>query len=121
MCVVKLDCPLDRGITDDVAVGEILGNNACAGLFLLRDLVGIPLSVSGGVLSIDGRRAACRLDGDVGRAELGVVQEEGGLGGGLLLEGDGRGLCLALGLDVEAGNLAAGNAVRYAGRGEGVA
>lgn len=115
MCVVKLDCPLDRSITDDVAVGEILSNNACAGLFLLRDLVGIPLSIGGGMLSVDRRRAARRLDGDVGRAELGVVQEEGGLGGGLLLEGDGRGLGLALGLDVEAGNLAAGNAVRYVG------
>lgn len=113
MCVVKLDCPLDRSITNDVAVGEILGNNPRAGLLLLRDLVGVPVSVSGGMLSIDGRRAARRLDGDVGRAELGVVQQESGLGGCLLLEGDGRGLGLALGLDVEAGDLAAGEAVRY--------
>lgn len=66
MCVVELDCPLDRSITDDVAVGEVLSDNTCAGLLLLRDLVGIPLSVSGGVLSVDGRRAARRLDGDVG-------------------------------------------------------
>lgn len=115
--MVKLDRPLDRGIADDVAVGEVLSNNACARLLLLRDLVGVPLSISGWVLGIDRGRAARRLDGDVGRAQLGVVQEEGSLGGSLLLEGDGRRLGIALRLDVEAGNLAAGRAVRYASRG----
>lgn len=52
MCVVKLDRSLDRGITDNVAVGKVLGNDSGAGLLLLRDLIGIPLSVSGGVLSV---------------------------------------------------------------------
>lgn len=113
MGVVKLDGPLDGGITDNVAVSEVLGDNSCAGLLLLGDLVRVPVSVSGGVLSIGRGRAARRLDGDVVGAELGVVQEEGSLGRCLLLECDARGLSLALCLDVEAGNLAAGRAVRY--------
>lgn len=46
-------------------------------------------------------------DGDVRGAELGVVEEEGGLGGGVLLEGHGGGLGLAFCLDVEAVDLAA--------------
>jgi hypothetical protein len=63
--VVKLDRSLDRSITDNVAMGEVLGNDSGAGLLLLRDLVGIPVSISGGVLSILRGRSAGRLDGDV--------------------------------------------------------
>lgn len=65
VCVVKLDRSLDRSITDNVAMGEVLGNDSGAGLLLLRDLVGIPVSISGGVLSILRGRSAGRLDGDV--------------------------------------------------------
>jgi hypothetical protein len=50
-------------------------------------------------------------DADLARAELGVVEEEGGLGGGLLLKGDSGGLEAALfvglGSDGEGGDLAA--------------
>lgn len=48
MLVVKRNCPLDRGVTDCVAVCEVLGNNARARLVFLRDI----MFVAGGVLGI---------------------------------------------------------------------
>jgi hypothetical protein len=54
-------------------------------------------------------------DVDLAWAELGVVEEEGGLGGGLLLEGDSRGLDAALlvglGGEGEGGDLAAARSI----------
>lgn len=48
MLVVKRNCPLDRGVTDCVAVCEVLGNNARARLVFLRDI----MFVAGGVLGV---------------------------------------------------------------------
>lgn len=76
-------------------MGEVLGNNSRAGLVLLLDLVLIILSGGGSLLSSDLADGRGRLDVDLRGTKLGVVEEEGGLGGGLLLEGDGRGLCSA--------------------------
>lgn len=105
--VVQLDGTLDGGIANNVAVRKVLGDDPRPGLLLLCDLVGVTLGVGGGLGRRVVRGAGRRRHADVGGSKLGVVQEQSGLGGSLLLEGDGRGLGLALGLDIEAGDLAA--------------
>ncbi len=93
MLLVESEGTLDCFIADDVAVGEILGDDARAGLVFLCDVL-LVVRLFGG-----GRLAAGDLverggggDGDLGGAELGVVEEEGGLGCGFLLEGYRGGL-----------------------------
>jgi hypothetical protein len=107
--LIEGDCALDRGVGDGVAVGEVLGDDAGAGFVLLRDLDvvlvgGFGGDVAGGDL-VDGLGGG---DGDLGRAELGVVEEEGGFGGGFFLEGYGCGLGGCGGGDGEGGDFATG-------------
>lgn len=136
--VVKLDGALDRGVAYHVAVCEVLGNDARPRLLLLCDLVPVTFGVDGAAMwfGVVGADARCGRHADVRGAELGVVEEEGGLGGGVLLcsvesavcfvvripgsksrnqgeltEGHGRRLGLFLGLHVKAGDLAAGQHV----------
>lgn len=110
--VVKVDGAGDGGISDDIAVSQVLCDDARTWLLLLCDVVAIAVGVGHGYAVVAGRlvggQACVRSHGNVGGAELGVIKEEGGLGGGVLLKGHGSGLGLALGLDVETGNLAAG-------------
>jgi len=103
---VKLDTLLKGGITDDVSMSQVLGEDASAGLLLLCDVVRVAVSVlgEGRILS---RVVAGRCDRDVVLAELGVVQQKSSLLRGLLLEGDLGRLGLALGGDLDVGNLAA--------------
>lgn len=86
MLVVKIDGLLNCLVTDYIAMGEVLGNNARARLFLLCNLIGIALIVRGIVAVI--RVGRCRGNLDLSRAELGVVEEEGSLCGSFLLESD---------------------------------
>jgi hypothetical protein len=67
-------------------VGEHLGHHAGAGLVLLGELVIFAVAAAGAAQVVEGLG---RADVDLAGAELGIVEEERGLGGGLLLEGDG--------------------------------
>lgn len=108
--LVEVERARDGGVADDVAVGQILGQDARARLLLLRDLVAVAVRRGDAVVArgLVGGEAGCGGDGDVRGAKLGVVEEEGGLGGGVLFERHGRGLGLAFDLDVEALDLATG-------------
>ena len=101
--LVEIQSALSSLVTDGVAVGEILGDDAGAWLLLLGDLVGVLLSVGWLVLLCSFRAG----DGNLGAAELGVVKEEGRLGGRLLLEGYRGILGLAGWGDLDLGNLSA--------------
>lgn len=101
--LVEIQGALGSLVTDNVAVGEILGDDAGAWLLLLGDLVGVLLGLGWLVL-------LCSLgagDGNLGAAELGVVEEEGGLGRRLLLEGYRGILRLAGWGDLDLGDLSA--------------
>lgn len=107
--LVEVEGARDGGVADHVAVREVLGQDARARLLLLCDLVAVAVRgrdaiVARGLVGGEAGRGGYR---DVRGAELGVVEEEGGLGGGVLLEGHGGGFGVAVGLDVEAVDLAA--------------
>ena len=89
--LVEGDGFLERGLGDEVAVRENLGEDARAGLFFLGEdgaAVGGAVGFGGGL-----RRGVVRGggagDGDLVAAEGGVVEEEGGARGGFLFEGYG--------------------------------
>jgi len=103
---VELEAALNGGIANHIAVGEILGENAGTGLLLLRNLVGVTLGILGIVGAVVLSIASRSQDGNLVGTELGVIQEESRLGSGFLLKGDVRGLGLALGGDLDVGNLA---------------
>lgn len=104
--LVQLDGALDRGVTDHVAVCQILGQDASAGLHLLRDLVvGVALSSKVGAVIL--RVAGGAGHGDVVGAELCVVEQESCLHGRLLLKGHFCAFRLALGGDFDIGDFAA--------------
>lgn len=107
---VQLDGAFDGGVANDVSVSEILGEDASAGLLLLRDVVRVAVHL-GVVVALIICGAAGAGDGDVVRSKLGVVEEEGRLHGRFLLKGDVGGLGVALGSDFEVGNLATANVV----------
>jgi len=83
---VKLNGTLDSLVANDVAVSKVFSDDTAAGLLLLCDLVAVTLRVFGVVAAIVlvGARGADNLD--LGRSELGVVEQEGSLGSSLLLE-----------------------------------
>lgn len=106
---VKLDGALNGSVADDVAVGEVFGEDTRAGLLLLGDVVGLALSV-GGVVGTTIITASARAgDGDVVGAKLRIVEEEGSLHGSLLLEGDFSGLSLAFSADLDVCDLSTVN------------
>ena len=78
--VVQGDGALKGGVAEDVAVGEILGYDPGSGLVFLRDVMAFAgfFFVVGACELGD---AGCAGDGDLGGAELGVVEEEGGFCG----------------------------------------
>lgn len=104
---VQLDSALDGGISDHVAVSEVLGQDASTGLLLLGDLVGVAVGVLGGVSSIIVDILAGAGNLEVVGAELGVVEEKSSLLGRLLLKSDVGRLGLALSGDLEISDLAA--------------
>lgn len=71
--VVELKTALDGGVSDHVAVGEVLGQDAGTGLLLLRDLVGVAVRIVSGVGDIIIDIGAGAGDLEVVGAELGVV------------------------------------------------
>jgi hypothetical protein len=105
---IEIESALDGGISYDVTVGEVLSQDASAGLLLLGDLVGVAVSVLGGgdIVVVVGTGAG---DLKVVGAELGVVEEESGLLGSLLLEDDLSGLGLTLLGDLDIRDLSAGD------------
>lgn len=109
--VVELDSASDGSISNNIAMSQVLCDDARAWLLLLCNVVAVAVGVGRGDAIVTGRlvggQACSRGHGDVRSAKLGVVQEQSGFGGGILLEGHSGGLGVALGLDVEAGDLAA--------------
>jgi len=85
--LVERDGALQTCVSDEVSMGEILGENARAWLLLLCDLVIVTVSVGSGrgALAVV---VVCvrRRHRDIGRPELGVVKQKGSLGGGFLLK-----------------------------------
>jgi hypothetical protein len=83
--LVQSDRFLDRLVADYVSVGQVLCQDAGAGLVFLGDVVLFFLGLggcsfgAGDVFDVVG----C-FDVDGGGAELGLVEEEGGLGGAVL-------------------------------------
>lgn len=101
--LVEIQGALGSLVTDGVAVGEILGDDAGAWLLLLGDLVRVLLRVAWLVL-------LCSLgpgDGNLRAAELRVVEKERRLGGRLLLEHYRGILRLAGWGDLDLGDLSA--------------
>lgn len=83
--MVQLDGALDRGITDNVAMCQVLGDDARARLFLLCNFVRVTFGVGGNMcVGFVRAGACCGCHADVRGAQLGVVQEEGGLGSSVL-------------------------------------
>lgn len=108
---VEVDGTLGGLVTNAVAVSEVLSNDARAGLLLLGELIAVALGLALVVAGIVIGRSAGARDLDVCATELSVVEEKGGLGSSLLLEGDGGLLGVAGLLDLEVGDLAAVGAV----------
>lgn len=106
--VVKVDGSLDGLVSYDVAMGHVLGDDAGSRLLLLRDLVAVSLGVLGEVASVVVVAAAGRSDLDVAGSELRVVEKEGRLGRGLLLECDGGTLGLLGGTEFDGADLTTG-------------
>lgn len=101
MLLVEIQAALEGSISNNVAMGEILGEDAAARLLFLGDLVGVTLR---SVLVIV--FASSASDTDVVRSKLGVVQEQGSSGSGLLVEDDGSVLAVAILVDLDVCDLA---------------
>lgn len=82
MFLVELDGALDSGVGEDVAVREVLGHDTGAGFVFLGYLVvgggGVASGVGGGGELGEGGGGG---DLNLGRAELGVIEKQGGFGG----------------------------------------
>lgn len=111
MLVVEFDSASDGSVSNNVAMSQVLCDDARAWLLLLCDIVAVAVGIGRGNAVVAGRliggQACSRGHGYVRSAELGVVEEQGGFGGGVLLKGHSGGLGVAIGLDVEASDLAA--------------
>lgn len=105
---IKIESALDGGISYDVTVGEVLSQDASAGLLLLGDLVGVAVNVlgRGDIVIVVGTGAG---DLKVVGAKLGVVEKESSLLGSLLVEDDLSGLGLTFLGDLDIRNLSAGD------------
>jgi len=106
MLLVKINGTLDGLVTENVAVSKIFSNNAASWLLLLSDLVTVTLSILCEVASIVVGAAGSRRNLNMGGTKLSVVQEEGCLGRGFLLEGYGRILSLVGWSDLKVSDLA---------------
>jgi hypothetical protein len=106
MLLIQINGTLGGLISDNVAMSQILGNDARSRLLLLSNLIAIALSLCSIVTSVILVGASCAGDLDMSGAKLGVVEEESSLGRGLLFECYGGILGLTSGLDFDAGDLA---------------
>lgn len=103
---VEVNGVLDGGIANDVAVGEVFGQDTGARLLLLRNVVRLALAAGGRARAV--RVGAARAGhGNVVGTELSVVEQESSLHGRLLFEGDFGRLGLTLGGDFDVGDLSA--------------
>jgi hypothetical protein len=93
--VIKINSSLSSLVTNYVAMSEILGDDTRSWLLLLCNLIAITASIAGEVASIILTRTRCAANLYLRGTKLCVVEEKGGLSGGLFLEGDCRGLSLA--------------------------
>ena len=107
MLLVQFNGTLGSLIADNIAMGQVLSNDAGSWLLLLGDLITVALCLGGKMASVILLRASGAGNLDVGRTELSVVEEESSLGRGFLFEGNSRFMGLGGGLDLDAGNLAA--------------
>merc|ERR1712169_145392 len=98
---------LDGGIADDVALRQVLSQDTGAGLLFLGDLIGITLGVFLVVGTVVGAVPGGGSHGNVVAAELRVVQKKRGFGGSGLLENYVGVLDVALGGNLDVGDLAA--------------
>lgn len=104
--LVEIDGTLNGGITHNVSMSKVLSNDAAAGLLLLGDVVALTLGVGLVVASII-LVATCGAGNlNLSSTKLGVVEEEGSLGSGFLLESNGGRLSRISFGDLEAGDLA---------------
>lgn len=107
MLLVELDGTLDGLVTDDIAMGKVLGNNAASGLLLLCNLIALTLLLLLVVAAIVLAAAGGTGDLNLSSTKLCIIEEQGSLGRGLLLEGY-SGILGRLGLgNFEAGDLTA--------------
>lgn len=105
MLLVEFDGTLNGLITDSVSVGKVFSNDTAAGLLLLGDLIAVSLGFVLVVASIVIVATSGAGDLNLSGTELCVVEEEGSLGSGFLLEGY-SGILSGLGFgDIEAGDL----------------
>lgn len=94
MLVVQLDGALDGGVADHVALRQVLSNDARSRLLLLCDLVRVTVGVGGdGGVGVVRGGTRCGSHGDVRGAQLGVVEEQSGLGSGVLFYGRCQFVC----------------------------
>jgi len=106
--LVQLDGLLETSVGDEVAVGKVLGQDACARLLFLCDFVRVTLAAGGGAVGVVVvGRAGAAGDGKGVAVERCAVQEVGRLGRRLLLKGNVGALGGALIGDVDVGDLAA--------------
>lgn len=70
---VEVDCLLNSRVTNDVSVGEVLGNNTAARLLLLCDLVAVSGVVVLVVVIVAARTGASAFDLDLGETKSRVV------------------------------------------------
>jgi hypothetical protein len=106
MLLVEFDSTLDSLVANNISVSKVLGNDTAARLLLLGDLVAVTLSLVLVVAAIILVATSGRGDLNLSSTKLGIVEEQGSLGSGFLLEGYG-GILGGLGLgDIEGGDLA---------------
>lgn len=105
---IEVEGTLDGGVAYDITVGKVLGQDAGAGLLLLGDLIGVAVSVLGGLVDIVFAVSTSAGDLKMVGTELGVVEEKSSLLGSLLLEDNLSGLGLALLGDLEISDLTTG-------------
>lgn len=107
MLLVEFDSTLNGSVSNNVTVGKVFSNDPASWLLLLGDLVTLTLGLGLVVASIVFVAASSTRDLNLSGTKLGVVEEEGSLGCGFLLEGYGR-ILGGIGLgDIEAGDLSA--------------
>jgi hypothetical protein len=106
MFLVQINGTLDGLVTKGVSMSKVFSDNAASWLLLLSDLVTVTLGVLCEVASIIIGATGGRRNLDMSGTKLSVVQEEGCLGRGFLLEGYGRIMSLAGLSDFEVSDLA---------------
>lgn len=105
--LIELDGTLDGLVANNITVGKIFGDNAAAWFLFLGDLVAVALSLLFVMTSIIFATASGAGDVNLCGTKLSVIEEQGSLSRGFLLESYGGILSRLSFGDVKAGNLAA--------------